>query len=323
MSCLHVPPAEKEAPRLFDRSRFSLIRTPSRTLFKALVATSLLLTHADATLIHWGSKGFADNADSKGRTWDASYSMEAGFFKSPFVPTFENRESWEQNWTRLSTAIFDAEEMRFAGVIDTLANSAPPATKVYFWAKNGSDLTKGPEWVLLTQSTWAWPGSTSTISPALVWTTGEASVSLVVGQTETAGKHLVSRALKPVPIAEAAWLGKYFPEKTTPIAGNDDSDGDGISNRLEYFLGSDPSDGSSAGRPEIIPGPSGTTLQLARNPYAASGYVLEASTDLKTWQRVDHQPLVDRPDLIETKVTKDATKPVWFFRFQLQTAVGE
>ncbi len=320
MSCLHVPPAEKEAHRHTVPSRFSFSLPIIRTLLGVSLTALLSLSQAHATLILWGSKGYVENADSKGRTWDASYSMEAGFFRNGFIPTFENRESWSANWSQLSTAIFDAEEMRFAGSIDTISATVPSGTRIYFWAKNGNDLTKGPEWVLLTQSSWIWPGSATAFAPSLVWTTGETSVSLVVGQTETAGRHLVSRALRPVPIAEAAWLAKHFPAKQTPILGSEDSDGDGLSNTLEYFLGSDPSNGSSAGKPEIIPGGSGTLLHLPRNPYAESGYDLEASVDLKKWFRVNHDLLTDRPDLLEANIPKDATKPVWFFRFQLKSS---
>ncbi|HVJ44864.1 MAG TPA: thrombospondin type 3 repeat-containing protein [Luteolibacter sp.] len=323
MSCLHVPPAEKETPIVPVRPRFPFSFALLPALLKAALAAAFLLPHADATLILWGSKGYVENTDSKGRSWDASYSMEAGFFRNGFIPTFENRGSWAENWSRLGTAMFDAEESRFAGVIDSSATTVPSGTKIYFWAKNGDDLTKGPEWVLLTQSTWTWPGSTSPVAPALVWTTGETSISLVVGRTETAGSHLVSRSLRPVPVAEAAWLAKHFPESQTAVAGSDDPDGDGLSNTLEYFLGTDPSNGSSAGRPGIIPGGSGTVLHLARNPYAESGYDLEASTDLKKWIRVDHELLTDRPDLLEAHVPKDPAKPTWFFRFQLKPAVGE
>jgi hypothetical protein len=319
MSCLHAPPAERESLWIHPWIRVSFSKHLLRVLHGVLLIF-LVPQQAEGTLIHWGSKGFVENSDSKGRAWDASFTMEAGYFKDGFVPTYDNRGSWGQHWSHLGGAVFDSTEMRFAGVIDTAAVPVPSGTKIHFWAKNGDDLTKGPEWVLLTQSTWTWPGPAPAIAPALVWTTGESSVSLVVGQKETSGKHLVSRALRPVPVSEADWLAQHFARRNPPIAGEEDPDGDGLSNSLEYFLGTDPSDGTSAGRPEIIPGGSGMKLHLARNPYAESGYVLEASTDLKTWQPVSHQTLTDRPDLIEAHIPKDSLKPTWFFRFQLQPA---
>ncbi len=319
MPPLHVPPAEKDAVSVSQRSRVFFQSIPFPPLCRALLLALSLWPAAHAGLLQWGSRGFVENADSKGRNWDGAYSMTLGVFKGSFVPSFENREQWTDQWMELGTAVYDAEEKRFAGSIDTDAQPTIAAgTKVYFWAKNGEDLTKGPEWVLLTQDTWKWPAASTAITPAVTWTTGEKSISLIVGESGKNGRHLISRALRPVAVSEADWLAKYLGADPKFTDANADPDGDGLPNALEYFLGSDPADASSTKSPAMQTDGPAVRLNLERNPYAESGYTLEASEDLRTWFKVDHELLTDRPDLIETSIPKDPSKSTLFFRFQLK-----
>ena len=316
---LHVPPAEKDVASRHDRSRVFFPQISIRPLCSVLLLAIAFLAEAHAGLILWGSRGYAENADSKGREWDAAYSMTLGIFNHGFVPSFDNREQWAAEWIGLGTALYDEEEHRFAGAIDTNAHATiPVGAKIYFWAKNGDDLNQGPEWVLLSQNSWTWPAKSNAITPAVTWTTGQSSLLLVVGETEKNGKHLISRALRPLPVSQAAWLADYFSESPASAAANLDPDGDGLPNALEYFLGSNPAKGSSVKSPVMRRDGSGVTLSLARNPQAESGYTLEASKDLKTWFEVGHRLLTDRPDLLETSVPRDASKPTLFFRFQLK-----
>ncbi|MBX3743608.1 MAG: hypothetical protein KF712_21660 [Akkermansiaceae bacterium] len=318
MTYLHAPPAEKDIHADTSRKRIFF----SRSLPFLLLAIVILPFEGHAGTIHWGSKGYVENADSKGRTWDTGYSMAIGMFREGFTPTFENRERWTTEWRELGTAVYDAEEKRFAGTVDTDAHGDVPAgAKIHFWAKNGDDLTKGPEWVLMTSAPWQWPATTSSVSPAVVWTTDEHSISLIVGDAGRNGKHLISRALRPVPVPQSTWLTEHFGKDTGSMAADLDPDGDGLPNALEYFLGTDPKDPSSSGSPVLEATGDEVKLKLARNPYAESGYVLEASDDLRTWHPVDHDLLTDRPDLVETSITKDPAKPTLFFRFTLKPAV--
>lgn len=315
MSFFRSPQAEKDAMPHPYRLRVFFPRPLSAPVFAAGLMT-LLSAHSEAGLIHWGSKGFVENSDSKGRLWTPDFRMNAGVFTGNFVPTFENRTDWAANWIDLGAASFDSEEKRFAGIIDTATHAGIPAgSRVYFWVKNGSDLTRGPEWILLTSASWAWPGATSSSTPALVWTTGETSVAPIIGLASAGECHLTSQALRPVPIPKVDWLASRLPAGFTAT---EDSDGDGLSDTLEYFLGSHPGDSSSAISPSIDTSGNEARLSLKRNPYAESAYILEASDDLKTWFRVSDSPVTDRPDLIETQITVDPEKPSRFFRFQLQ-----
>ncbi|MEO5917755.1 MAG: thrombospondin type 3 repeat-containing protein [Luteolibacter sp.] len=273
---------------------------------------------AEAGLAYWGSEGFVENADSHSRPWTSDFSMELGVFEKGFVPTFENRDQWNEKWSKLDVAEFDAQEARFAGVVD-LSQALPAGvdSQVYFWAKNGNDLTKGPEWLLLTRPEWKWPALSAVGSPAITWTTG-APASPVLGEIGANGFHLTSARVVPVPVLLDQWLAGYFPNPASDRNPDADPDGDGLSNRLEYFLGSNPNDGSSRICPEIRTAGNGTTLTLQRNPYAASGFAVETSANLVSWSATDPETIQDRPDLIEVRVPRDPAAKSSFFRIKLQ-----
>jgi len=266
-------------------------------------------------LVYWGSKGFVENADSRARPWTADFTMVLGVFSKNFVPLPGNREQWLANWTELSKAEFDPEEARFAGVVD-LSSGLPSDSnpQVYLWASNGLDLTKGPEWLLMTRPDWKWPASSSPQSPALTWITGN-SESMVLGGVDLNGYHLLTSRVTPIPISQQEWLQSYFPITSTQIDPEADSDGDGMSNQLEYHLGSNPNNGSSAVAPQILTFQDLTVVKLKRNPFADSEYVMESSSDLKTWILSSPEVMVDRPDFLEMKVARDPSQSAAFFRF--------
>lgn len=188
---------------------------------------------------------------------------------------------------------------------------------MYLWARNGLDLTKGPEWLLLTRPDWKWPTSSSPQSPALTWTTGNSEL-IVLGAVDLNGSHLLSSRVAPVPVSLQTWLQSHFPASPTPVDPELDPDGDGVSNRLEYFLGSDPNNGSSTVTPRILVSQGETIVKLERNPFADSECIMEGSSDLRTWVRAAPEMLEDRPDLLEMKVPRDPSERARFFRFNFK-----
>lgn len=316
MPPFHLPPAEEESFFLFRVLR-SIARPARRCLIGCCCALALT---AQAGLVYWGSEGFVENADSRNRLWTADFSMALGVFQKGFLPTCENRGQWVAMWIELDLATFDVGEARFAGVVDVsrpLPSNAD--SQVYFWAKNGDDLTQGPEWILLTRPEWKWPGASPPAYPALTWTTG-ATVSPILGEAGLNGRHLISARVGPVPVAREQWLARYFPDSPASTTPEADPDGDGLNNQTEYFLGSDPSDGSSKVCPRILADGNGVTLSLDRNPYAESTFAIESSVNLHDWSPERPELIQNRPDLIEVKVLRNPAVKSAFFRFELQPA---
>lgn len=277
-----------------------------------------MAVQSQAGMVYWGSESFARNLDSQGREWDGRFSLNLGAFKSGFTPTQGNRGQWLENWTTLGVAEFDSAESRFAGTIDTASLPSNLAGRaVYFWASNGSDLTKGPEWLLLTHPSWIWPSTSSAATaPAITWTSTDA-LGFVLGQVS--GNGLQSTTVRPVPIPRGEWLARFFqsnPASADPAA---DPDGDGMSNSLEYLLGSDPSNASSVVHTELKIDAGKIHLALKRNPYAEGTFILKTSTDLRLWNTVEGTRVVDRPDRLELSLDKLPGEPSAFFKFECST----
>ncbi len=319
MSSHCVPPTELNFISCSSRKRLLPPVTDFiRKFLRVSIAVFASLPSANAGLVYWGSEGFVVNADSRNRAWTEEFSMELGVFSKGFVPTFANREHWLENWFKLGVAEFDPQESRFAGVSDlSVALPVGADTTVYFWAKNGNDLTKGPEWLMLNRPEWKWPASSPAGSPPLTWTTG-LPASPVLGEVGTNGAHLTSARITPVTVSLAQWLENRFPHSISNREPGADPDGDGLDNRLEYFLGSDPSDGSSRICPVLQAQANCTLLTLARNPYAASKFAVETSPNLAVWSQADSEIIEDRPDLIQVRVPREEQTGTGFFRFKLE-----
>ena len=81
------------------------------------------------------------------------------------------------------------------------------------------------------------------------------------------------------------WQRQYWgPNPSDWPEANEDSDGDGASNRMEFLAGTDPTDPDSILRMRLVPGPFGLVLEW--NAVPGSLYRVEASSDLHTWKDV-------------------------------------
>jgi hypothetical protein len=297
---------------------------PSCRPYPAPVLTALAglfltgaVTLAEAGPVAWGSRAFLENKDSRENLWGPGFEMTLGVFAAGFTPTAGNVTQWAAHWHQLDKAEFDPEEYRFGGLIDH-PEPLPPthSTQVHVWVRNHHDAKPGAEWLLLTHPEWQWPGTTAgTVArPVTTWIADEHSVTLL-GTVGGDGAVMATAAVGPASGSLAGWLELWFPDGGPNRLADADPDGDGMSNRLEYFLGTDPSRAGKPVAPAIVTVAGGLRLSLDRNPAVPSLFAVETSTDLLTWSAAAHSVIEERPDFIEIEVPKSDDRS--FFRIQL------
>lgn len=270
---------------------------------------------ASAQTFFWGTESFAAHRDSRGREWDSRFSLEMGVFKDGFVPTAENYEQWPGCWRVISLAEFDAEDMRFAGRLDTADVPAEYlGRRLFVWAKDGVNPEEGPQWVLMTHPHWKTSGTPgSATAPATTWITTSAE-EFIVGGVAGDGRSLQSGMVKPAPVSHAEWIALHFGDNGGEAGPSDDPDGDGVVNLLEYALGSDPKRADPGKGPRVSTFGNMLRVSLEKNPRADAMVRLEKSVDLKTWTPITGDVLDDRPHLLEAAMPVDSNKRTWFFR---------
>ena len=114
------------------------------------------------------------------------------------------------------------------------------------------------------------------------------------------------------------WLQTYFGDTTAGPVGSarhpdSDPDGDGLDNRTERYLGTNPVDGSS--------GPAKPTIDLATGtlnytPVRFAPYVIESTTDLSTWTRRTATTTFATPAPASVSIEDDLAEPSIFYRVQ-------
>ena len=289
-----------------------------------LTACLCISGNAVADTIYWGTRGYERLADSRGANWQEDFQMRIGVFRAGFTPRPDNVDHWQAQWIELGVATYAAEEKRYAGVVDD--SSALPddaGRQVYLWAGNGMNPATGPEWLLMTHPDWVWSGVLmKTAAPAKTWIADEAALA-IVGGVSNSNAYLTSAAVRPAVVPMAEWLAAFFPGDSQSASPDADPDGDGIANRLEYFLGTDPAHGSSLGSPDMRMETAGVRLTLNRNPQAVSTFVLETSNDLQHWHPATAETVADQPDRVEVLAPRETSAKSVFYRFQLQSPPSE
>ena len=95
----------------------------------------------------------------------------------------------------------------------------------------------------------------------------------------------------------AAWAANIAWPDVADSSPNGDPDGDGLTNALEFVLGTDPLSPTAAGRPELIA--NGAEFQYRRRRSAVGVTVdVEVSTDLQTWNSAGSGLRLDEADTV-------------------------
>lgn len=230
----------------------------------------------------WRGLPFSRNETSDAQVMDSSYAFELGVFTNGFVPTIENLPQWKSHWVAAGSANYNTSLSAFSGSLTVVSNSAPffVGAKAYVWGKSiGSNRS---EWILFRGATWTWPAPDTQVPPNptsnLTWSTTAAD-EVVLGAIHNGGGpfHMKSSVV----FSYEQWMLTQL--SGNPLnAPNEDADGDGYSNLLEFIFGTSPVTPSNISMPAVL---SGGYLQMTiprlRNRLA--NFTVQVSGDLSVW----------------------------------------
>jgi hypothetical protein len=294
-----------------------------------LILLILCAGTAIAGQVLWSSERFARNVTSLGtELLSTSHVFELGGFESGFIPTAANASEWRNHWVPLAQAGYNAEFGFFAASTDVSAEMISPnlESQGYIWGWNQVEATSGAEWILLTNTTWQWPTSKNKILPPEEWTTNTATETILGSVNPSAGIHLQTAA--PFPASShavtQAWLSKFdLGSPNDSRIWDIDTDGDGMTNLIEYAAGTNPLESASKPNTHIALVSYGdgraVTLTFDKNPQARVDYTIEISTDLKQWASNDDNVVIVS-DSAETLIVRDlhpATSQRRFLRLKV------
>lgn len=283
----------------------------------ALAAAALAWQSAGAQTILWSSPPDAVNLSSSGQPMGGGFRLELGVFEGSFTPTAGNLAEWSAQWRPLQRISYNPRTKRFAAE-HTPANNTSPFTigkPVYVWGFNGNP-TAG-EWILFRANSWLYPNANPSNPPppnAYEWFANAPDVTAVIGSLQTSGSTFQMRSASvsgvvPPPTSWGQWRAELLAGEKLDGA-NDDADGDGVPNQLEFVFGSDPrKPGASPAMPltlENIGGQKHIQIRIPRRKDHSASLSVQVSSDLSVWNEGGShvQVIEDGPD---TLVVRDLT----------------
>ncbi len=265
-----------------------------RTL--GMVSVVVSLGTVQAAQVNWGSERFATNLTSGGASsaMDAGFTFELGAFEPGFAPTVANRNEWVAHWHAAGSSSYN-ETFRFVTgsvIVDSSDPDFSPQNQGYIWGFDSRASGQTVEWILITHPSWMWPAASGIATP-VEWCVADATIA-IVGQINAPDESCHMRSASLVLGMDAndplLWLETTFGSSSMnpEIAGWEaDPDGDGISNMMEFALGTaalagGDGTGISLGF-ESIAGATYQTLTIERVRRSAIDYIPEVSSDLAHW----------------------------------------
>ena len=253
------------------------------------------ITLSTAAKVVWKSIPFTTNLTSDGEALDDGFTFELGTFAAGFTPRTTNTERWAENWTALDRTKFHEGNQFFASTATFDNNEAPfvLGAKTYIW---GFNATSPAEWILVSDSDWTWPDAA--LGFPVTWQLAEAS-EVILGSVDSSSNatalirtasvvNAVSSSLSPEQwLATQFDTGQMADESVSGLTA--DPDGDGLDNRLEMALGTDPTELNLVGdlpySVDFMNDESFFYLRITvtKKPIQGLSYRVETSPDLLTW----------------------------------------
>jgi hypothetical protein len=237
--------------------------------------------------INWYCSPQKVNLTGGGQPMDAGFQFQLGVFASGFIPTAGNASEWAAHWVTAKATSYNPTTKAFEELFTVTGNAAPfsVGARAYVWGRSTS--VGNDEWILFRNSSWTWPAPNPSDPFATEWNAASAN-EVILGSIDSDGSPYLMKS--ELVYSYPQWRGVQLAGE--PSNGpDDDPDGDGVSNALEFVFGTLP----------MVPGPSSlaTTsfieisgqnyLQLAmprlRNRLAR--LTVQVSPDLTQWTSGD------------------------------------
>ena len=246
------------------------------------------LVHAET--IAWSNDPLALNLTSSGTPMSGSFNFELGVFKGTFVPSAANTAQWVANWVPAQRVIYNAPNQHFDGQFTVTSNISPftIGKAAYIWGFQGG--VAASEWILFRNTSWNWPAPNSIDPFGLDWNTANATALL--GTIHASGSPCLMQSAAVIGITSpvSTW-SQWQAAELAAVARNgpnDDPDGDGTSNVLEYVFGLAP---LQAGAAPVMPvtivtvaGQRFLQISIARRSDHPATITVEVGSDLTHWQ---------------------------------------
>lgn len=250
-------------------------------------------SRTSAQTISWFSAPQAVNLMSNGTSlMDGGFHFELGVFKDGFVPTSANTAQWSTHWQKADRCSYQASTKSFGSDYENLDNEAPftSGATAYVWGFRGGE--SSGEWILFRHTSWNWPQLEPPGPPGfpLQWSSTSAN-TVILGSMHASGSPWLMKSAAvtnsaPPPTSWPQWQSEEL-AGTLLNGPNDDPDGDGISNLIEFVFGTAP---KTANPPVATPssildlgGQRYLQVSIPRRRDHPATLVVEVSSDLATW----------------------------------------
>jgi hypothetical protein len=202
----------QDEPGLKPRVARYFLNHMNRILLLVFLALPLGISAQTTRTINFESLAFEIGQTSTGAALDSSYTFQLGSFGS-FAPTLGNVSDWTSNFQSLGQASWDDLFTNFSGTAQLASNSGAfsTANTAYIWGYNTKTIGSGTEWVLLTNTAWAFPDTSAAIAFPDTFTVDLSNgTTAVVGTLAVSGAdpYLMTASIAvPEPATYAAVLG--------------------------------------------------------------------------------------------------------------------
>jgi len=279
-----------------------------------LVLVVILTKALEARTLRWFCDSQSVNLESGGLPMDGGFRFEVGVFAASFTPTPANTAEWSANWTAAQRVVYNATNKLFTSQYTVSSNADPfnEGAIAYVWGFGGR---AGNEWILFRAPSWTWPAADPRNPVAVSWNAKDAT-QVVVGSIHASGSPFLMQSLavgNSVP--PSSTYIQWRNEELSGLALNgpeDDADGDGIKNVLEFVFGTRPKVHDSlpptVGSVVSVGGSRLFQMSIPRRLDRPATLSVESSADLVMWS----------PALPGATVVSNGAE-AWVLRFPMGT----